>query len=142
MVRLDLAEGMVDVSLGVALLAVEVAPARVSVQRHGEEHAVLRSPAIGLVTSGPGGHASLPVGVLGNIVAVRPGPVACRGVIVSFISYYISSQLPTFLSLVVEAYPVVVACWQVLLHSILLLLGGQLRQVAAHHPAVLKHRGF
>ena len=50
MVRLDLAEGVVDVSLGVALLAVEVAPARVAVQRHGEEHAVLRSPAVGLVT--------------------------------------------------------------------------------------------
>ena len=49
-VRLDLAEGVVDVSLGVALLAVEVAPARVSVQCHGEEHAVLRSPAVGLVT--------------------------------------------------------------------------------------------
>ena len=79
MVRLDLTEGMVDVSLGVALLAVEVAPARVSVQRHGEEHAVLSCPAVGLVTSRPGGHASLPVGVLGNIVAVRPGPVACRG---------------------------------------------------------------
>ena len=79
MVRLDLTEGMVDVSLGVALLAVEVAPARVSVQRHGEEHAVLRCPAVGLVTSRPGGHASLPVGVLGNIVAVRPGPVACSG---------------------------------------------------------------
>ena len=49
-VRLDLAEGMVDVSLGVALLAVEVAPARVSVQRHREEHAVLSCPAVGLVT--------------------------------------------------------------------------------------------
>ena len=79
MVRLDLAEGMVDVPLGVALLAVEVAPARVSVQCHGEEHAVLRSPAVWLVPSRPGGHASLPVCVLGNIVAVRPGPVACRG---------------------------------------------------------------
>ena len=41
---------MVDVALGVALLAVEVAPARVSVQRHGEEHAVLSSAAVGLVT--------------------------------------------------------------------------------------------
>ena len=77
-VRLDLAEGMVDVSLGVALLAVEVAPARVAVQRHGEEDAVLRSPAVGLVPPRPGGHSPLPVGVLGDIVAVRPGPVTCR----------------------------------------------------------------
>ena len=77
-VSLDLAEGVVDVSLGVALLAVEVAPARVAVQRHGEEHAVLRSPAVGLVPPRPGGHSPLPVGVLGDIVAVRPGPVTCR----------------------------------------------------------------
>ena len=140
MVTLDLAEGMVDVALGVALLAVEVAPARVAVQRHGEEHAVLRCPAVGLVPPRPGGHSPLPVGVLGDIVAVRPGPVACRGIII--ICYNINSQLLTFLSLVVEADPVVVACGQVLLHGVLLLLGGQLRQVAAHHPAVLEHGKF